>query len=629
MDENPDVDFEHILKTLELDSRTLDLPPGATVVPLRSAPRPTSHRLLQELPHFAIEATGEKRPELEWLRLIGEGGMGRVGLARQVGLERNVAVKTPKSANDPRVIEGIMQEAYITGLVEHPNVIPIYSLGRDAKGAPLIVMKRIEGTSWAEVLALPSDDPASHELVWHIRVLVQVCNAIRYAHRRGIVHRDIKPENIMIGEFGEVYVLDWGIALSVDGTESALKPTRATAMGLAGTPAYMAPEMTVGDAFQIDARTDVYLLGATLTEVISGKPPHDGNNLVQVLRAAFESSPVSFSDDAPKSLVAIAHRAMARDKNDRYASVDEFTEAIEAFLEHRGSVVLADASLLVLDKLEAGLRKGHTSISDSTDLFAECRFGFRQALTQWPENQVARDGLVRTARTLAVYYLALGNVASARATLDAMDAPDPELLAKVEAAERAKEAEAAHVLSLSRIAERFDPRVAQGLRSILMVVAGLTWGASSLWTWANTDFADTDAARMAHLWQLGRPILIGLIIVVAFRRSFLANEFNRRFGLIVVGVFAGLVAIRVGVVLSETPMTTAIWIEYPLYMMSMGAVGILFKKRLAFLGVPFLVTTIAGAIDPTNAALYLAICHVVVFCFIAWVWRPKAGAGEV
>jgi hypothetical protein len=125
MEKLPDGDFDKILATLELDSRTLDLPPGVTVVPLRTAAKASSHRLLEELPHFAIEATGEKRPDLEWLRLIGEGGMGRVGLARQVGLERNVAVKTPKSSNDPRVIEGILQEAYVTGLVEHPNVVPI------------------------------------------------------------------------------------------------------------------------------------------------------------------------------------------------------------------------------------------------------------------------------------------------------------------------------------------------------------------------------------------------------------------------------------------------------------------------------------------------------------------------
>jgi len=358
--------------------------------------------------------------------------------------------------------------------------------------------------------------------------------------------------------------------------------------------------------------------------VISGVPPHQGEHLVDVLRAAFVSEPVIFADDTPKSLVAIVHRAMARDKDDRFASVDEFAAAIEGYLEHRGSLELADASVLVLDKLEAGLSGGGTSVADMTDLFAECRFGFRQALKQWPDNDVAQNGVKRTAIALILYYLAQGSVQGARATLDAMEAPDPGLQAKVKEAEINRAEEAEHLALLSRIAERFDPRVAQGLRSFLMILAGLLWGGSSLWNWVHTDLANTDEARMAHLWAVSRPVLIAFLLLLLFRRSLLANEINRRFGMLIAGTMTAMVLFRVGVVVAKMPMTSAIWAEFPLYAMAIGCVGLLYRKRLILLGAPFLITTILGARDPGNAALYLAICHVGVCTFVAWGWRPGA-----
>lgn len=131
-------------------------------------------------------------------------------------------------------------------------MVPVHNLGRNLTGDPLLVMKRIQGVSWLKILQDPELAPvASPDLAWHIHILIQVANALRIAHRRQIVHRDIKPENIMIGEFGEVYLMDWGLALYLgDVEENPYLPRRDSASGLAGTPAYMAPEMTLDEALR-------------------------------------------------------------------------------------------------------------------------------------------------------------------------------------------------------------------------------------------------------------------------------------------------------------------------------------------------------------------------------------------
>ena len=148
-------------------------------------------------------------------------------------------------------------------------MVPVYDLGLDESGAPFIVMKHNEGDHWLKLLgddeALKKHAPGRERLDAHLAILVQVCNAVHFAHSRGVIHRDLKPENVMVGSFGEVYLVDWGVAT---------KPGPVTQ--IAGTPAYMAPEMLGGDGAEISPRTDVYLLGAVLYEILAGRAPHTG-----------------------------------------------------------------------------------------------------------------------------------------------------------------------------------------------------------------------------------------------------------------------------------------------------------------------------------------------------------------
>ena len=181
--------------------------------------------------------------------------------------------------------ERLLREAWVTGVLEHPNIVPVHDLVLDEQGMPRLVMKRIEGVEWGALIAdeaqVRSRFGARRPLYWHLDVLRSVCNALEYAHSRGIIHRDIKPENVMVGGFGEVYVLDWGIALALDGRYGQRLDKTSDEERLAGTPRYAAPEMVLPEAGGQGVHTDVYLLGATLFHAVVGRGPHQGDSLAE------------------------------------------------------------------------------------------------------------------------------------------------------------------------------------------------------------------------------------------------------------------------------------------------------------------------------------------------------------
>jgi len=230
-------------------------------------------------------------------RLHATGGIGRVWLARDGSLGRDVALKDlrPERAENPAVWGRFLREAQITGQLEHPGIVPVYELGRRDDGQPFYTMRFVRGRTLREAVAAYHQKRERRELgALDLRELltafIGVCNAIAYAHSKGFVHRDLKPANVVLGEFGEVMVLDWGLAKEVGSTPEV--PTESLAAShrrastdsgsqtlegqILGTPAYMAPEQADGRLSDIDARTDVYGLGAILYEVLTGKPPFGG-----------------------------------------------------------------------------------------------------------------------------------------------------------------------------------------------------------------------------------------------------------------------------------------------------------------------------------------------------------------
>jgi hypothetical protein len=208
--------------------------------------------------------------------------------------------QSARVAGDPYRRAKFLSEAAVTGELDHPNIVPIHDLGSNEEGQLFYAMKEVRGTSWNEMI---------HEngLQENLEVLMRVADAVAFAHSKGVIHRDLKPENVMLGEFGEVLVMDWGLAASIreGGKAESLRGKSITA----GTPAYMPPEMARGEGDAIGPHSDQYLLGAILYEIITGRAPHTGSSALDCLRNAADNV---IQDTAQNGeLLAVARRAMA------------------------------------------------------------------------------------------------------------------------------------------------------------------------------------------------------------------------------------------------------------------------------------------------------------------------------
>jgi eukaryotic-like serine/threonine-protein kinase len=467
--------------------------------------------------------------KFEMHQTLGEGGMGVVHLATQATVGRHVAVKTLKPGlTDEDATIRILREAWITGTLEHPNIVPIYDVGVDAAGAPVIVMKRIEGRSWADVLAgesaresgLSTEGPHLPSL----EVLASVCNAVHFAHSRGVLHRDLKPENVMIGAFGEVYVLDWGIAVSLKPDPTGRLPMASAATDIAGTPEYMAPEMLLGDPTKLSERTDVYLLGAMLYEVVTGAPPHRGENL-QVLVSSILTSPPDVPSGVPDELRGICTRAMSLEPADRYESAEAFREAIVEYVRHRGSLRLAreaDRSLLrLLTALEAAPSEDRTR--DVQIHLGECRFGYRAALTAWSGNDEARAGLDRALIAAVEDAVVQGDTKEAEALLREVAHKPEDVVKRVAEAVvvRVKHDERLHKLETD-----YDPTIGSRTRILIGLVFGVIWTAFPLVSWWSSQGHD----GAGYPWLIRGPIIfliIGSAFFVWARESMMKTALNR------------------------------------------------------------------------------------------------------
>ncbi|TVR11521.1 MAG: hypothetical protein EA401_10705 [Planctomycetota bacterium] len=277
--------------------------------------------------------------------LLGEGGMGAVFRGEQSCFPREVALKSLLPSRDtPQARLHFTAEAVITALLDHPNIPPVYDLLTDSQ-QPRLAMKIIEGADWRQLLRDPTATTASGDplrLEDHLDILLKVCDAVAFAHDQGIIHRDLKPANVMVGAFGEVTVMDWGCAGAYRAPSlHPLIPQLAERDGIAGTPAYLAPEMVQGIGQALGPHSDIFLLGACLYEILTGTAPHHAPHqrssaVTEILSRAIGPSIDPPHQRAPEreippGLSQIALRAMAFEPAQRYATVQAFTEAIRAW----------------------------------------------------------------------------------------------------------------------------------------------------------------------------------------------------------------------------------------------------------------------------------------------------------
>ena len=284
-----------------------------------------------------LELTHESRYELR--QELGRGGMGRVFLARDRILQRDVAMKTlVEEARTEKGRARLLVEAQVTGLLEHPSIVPVYDLRSARDGEPFYTMRVVQERGLDQILSAMRKGEDDASLTSLVSILRQVSLALQFAHDRGVVHRDIKPENILIGRYGEVYVIDWGVAKIVN-SSIGLSTTGKLMMGqLVGTPQYMAPEQARGDNDAVDERSDVYALGAVLYEILTLQSIFEADHLLAILFQVVHDPPIHPAERAParrvpKDLADICLRALAKSPERRYQSAQEFADELELFLE--------------------------------------------------------------------------------------------------------------------------------------------------------------------------------------------------------------------------------------------------------------------------------------------------------
>jgi tRNA A-37 threonylcarbamoyl transferase component Bud32/predicted Zn-dependent protease len=284
-------------------------------------------------------------------RFHARGGMGEVWLAEDSDVGRAVALKRMRRNGTPEERERFLREARITGQLEHPGIVPVHELGSDENGQPVYVMKFVHGrTLTAAIKEYHDPNPAREvprevQLLRLLEVFVSLCQTVAYAHSRGVLHRDLKPDNVMLGPYGETLVLDWGLAKVIGQAEGAGgvsitlshsgESLESVAGSVRGTPGYMPPEMAGGEVEAIDQLSDVYLLGATLYQILTGRQPRRGKSLPELLKEAQTvgpPAPRSFDPTMPRSLEAICQKAMAFAKTDRYPGAGALAEDVQRYL---------------------------------------------------------------------------------------------------------------------------------------------------------------------------------------------------------------------------------------------------------------------------------------------------------
>jgi serine/threonine protein kinase/tetratricopeptide (TPR) repeat protein len=318
----------------------------------------------------ALPPTGEVLERYQLLEEIGRGGMGIVRRALDQGLDRPVAVKVLRDelAQAPDIVERFLDEARITGQLQHPGIVPVYELGTTGSGSPFIAMKLVQGQSLAHLLNERADP--SQERGRLLGVLVDVGHALAFAHSKRVIHRDLKPSNVMVGRFGEVQVLDWGLAKVLDRDErdspehshiQAVRCDVSRTGTVIGTPAYMSPEQARGEHEHLDPRTDVFAFGALLCEVLTGHSPYSGSSGVLAQAAAGRLEDAWRRLDACEAdaeLVELARRCLAPDPERRPADAGAVVAELSAHLasvEERARTsatvlgILADADRLRLE----------------------------------------------------------------------------------------------------------------------------------------------------------------------------------------------------------------------------------------------------------------------------------------
>jgi len=358
--------LERLGKSLNAEALEAAIAPeGRQTLGVNALPREGIDTLQAQAARFRLSSASIEPPigphKYTVMERIGAGGMGEIHAAYDHELGRTVALKRPIGHSPTRVL---MLEARLTGQLEHPNIVPVFDIGFGARA--YYAMKLVSGRSLSQILdRRKQDHPSVREFTRYrlLQIFVQICQATHFAHVSGVLHRDLKPDNIMVGEHGEVYLMDWGLARALQDTQPntgakataeatagataeatagadfpAPAPSQTRAGQIKGTPQYMSPEQAMGRNAWIHAWTDIFLLGATLYEILTFSPPYSGRTIPELIDAAsfcryLPPGQRSHGRGLSPVLEAIVLKAIAWDPRDRHATAQALAEEVQAYLD--------------------------------------------------------------------------------------------------------------------------------------------------------------------------------------------------------------------------------------------------------------------------------------------------------
>ena len=443
---------------------------------------------------------------------LGKGGMGIVLCGQQSLPDREVAIKKVlKPSNTYQRM--LLQEAQITGQLEHPNIVPIHQIKRDDNGDILIIMKKVHGKTLMEML------PSLHEVkpyqlpVDQLQQLMLICHALEYAHSKEIVHRDIKLENIMVGDFNEVFLMDWGLGMHLINQIGA-NP------GIVGTPSYLAPEMLSGNPEDIDIRTDVYLMGATIHHLLMGTPRHDGTKVRETLEQAYASNPIDYPEYIPSIFGNILNKACTQQKSQRYQSVTDLRLALEEALEHWEAIQLTQRAELALDRFKTQLSQQPEDSSILFRTFLRIRTLLESAVEMWNGNELAKTRLEELLYLMIDYHISRLEVSSAESLLADIQSPTPELVKRLTLAQT----EYQKLSSAHELAQEYDPLQSKSGRKTLIVSLAASSVSLVSFAFAYSLFVSQEVTTL-RLMFTGSVVSIACIIgIFVGRKTLLSNK---------------------------------------------------------------------------------------------------------
>jgi serine/threonine-protein kinase len=428
----------------------------------------------------------------------------------------------------------------------------------------------------------------------------------------------------MIGRFGEVYLVDWGIAVSLEADPTGRLPRVDDARDAAGTPCYMAPEMLgMPGGPPLGPHSDVYLLGAILHEILTGEPPHRGN-FRQIVASILRSSFV-YDSDVSVELAEIARRAMHPVAAERFQTADEFRQRLEWYLRHRGSLALSAEATERLEELRGILARG---VLDGTQrdrayrAFTECRFGFRQALRASNDNTTAERGIEAAILTMAEYELAHGTPEAAAAVLAELEAPEPGIAARVAEAVRVRAEEQRR---LRTIAADNDPSIGRRTRAFVALVLGLVW---------------TVAPQIAHqldkkypvtpTWSMyGWSLSLGVATLLLGRwgaESLSKTTMNRHTRAASLIVFSSQFVLELGATKLGIAFSAIVGLHFFLWFVVAWMFAALADRRLWVMAVGYFLAFFAVCFWPAQRWHFASAANLVLTINLVMVWGSRGDA---